>query len=205
MLQVIPKNLSFEEYLTYEDGTDTRYQLINGELVVMAQPTGQHATIAEFLNDEFRAHIKQLNLPLVSKQGAIALEMPQVKGKDSARIPDVCVVTAEQWQRMRTKTAAIALNEPPPVLVVEIVSTNWRDDYLKKLADYESLSIAEYWIVDYLALGAARYIGTPKQPTVSVYQLVEDEYQVSQFHRSERIISPTFPELSLTAEQVFSS
>ncbi|MUL36975.1 hypothetical protein BWI75_11615 [Gloeocapsopsis sp. AAB1 = 1H9] len=63
---------------------------------------------------------------------------------------------------MKTQSAAIALTEPPPLLVVEIISTNWRDDYLKKLADYEVLGIPEYWIVDYLALGAARYIGTPK-------------------------------------------
>jgi len=35
---------------------------------------------------------------------------------------------------------------------------------LKKLADYEALGIVEYWIVDYLALGASRYTGKPKQP-----------------------------------------
>jgi Uma2 family endonuclease len=54
------------------------------------------------------------------------------------------------------------------LLVIEIVSTNWRDDYHKKFADYEALGIAEYWIVDYLGLGGRRYIGSPKQPTVSV-------------------------------------
>ena len=205
MIQAIPKNISFEEYLTYEDGTDNRYELVNGELIAMGQPTGQHAEIAEFLNDEYRSHIKQLGLPLVSKQGAIAIAMPQVEGKDTARIPDVCVVTAEQWQRLRTKTAAIALNEGPPVLVVEIVSTNWRDDYLKKLADYEALGIPEYWIVDHQALGAARYIGTPKLPTISVYQLIENEYQVCQFRGSDQIVSPTLPELTLTVEQVFSA
>lgn len=37
----------------------------------------------------------------------------------------------------------------------------------------------------------------------SVYQLVEGEYQVSQFRRAEQIMSPTFPDLALTAAQVF--
>ena len=87
--------------------------------------------------------------------------------------------------------------------MVEIVSTNWQDDYLRKLADYETLGILEYWIVDYLGLGATRYIGRPKQPTISVYQLVEGEYQVNQFRGPEQVISPTFPSLALTAAQVF--
>jgi Uma2 family endonuclease len=86
-----------------------------------------------------------------------------------------------------------------------------RDDYGHKFIDYEALQISEYWIVDYLGLGGRRYIGSPKQPTFSVYQLVDGEYQGQQFRGSdslsetlrERIISPRFPELNLTAEQVF--
>ncbi|MFM7366297.1 MAG: Uma2 family endonuclease, partial [Sphaerospermopsis kisseleviana] len=88
-------------------------------------------------------------------------------------------------------------------LVVEVVSTNWRDDYHKKLADYEEMGIVEYWIVDYAALGGRVFIGNPKQPTISLYQLIEGEYQVSQFRDDDLIISPTFPELKLTANQIF--
>lgn len=69
----------------------------------------------------------------------------------------------------------------------------------------EEMGIPEYWIVDYLGLGGRRFIGNPKQPTFSVYQLVEGEYQVSQFRGDNRIESPTFPELNLTAQQVFSA
>jgi Uma2 family endonuclease len=90
-------------------------------------------------------------------------------------------------------------------LVIEVVSGNWRDDYGHKFIDYEALQIPEYWIVDYLGLGGRRYIGTPKQPTFSVYQLVDGEYQVQQFRGGDRIVSATFPELSLTAEQVFAA
>jgi Uma2 family endonuclease len=88
-------------------------------------------------------------------------------------------------------------------LVIEVVSTNWQDDYLIKQAEYEKLGIAEYWIVDYLGLGGRRFIGNPKQPTISVYYLLEGEYQVSLFRGSDRITSPTFPHLNLTAEEVF--
>lgn len=90
-------------------------------------------------------------------------------------------------------------------LAVEVVSTNWRDDYLRKLDDYELLGIPEYWIVDYLALGAMRYIGSPKQPTLSVYQLIDNEYQIQKFRGTDRIISQIFPELSLTVNQIWNA
>jgi Uma2 family endonuclease len=88
---------------------------------------------------------------------------------------------------------------------VEVVSTNWHDDYALKLEDYETMGIQEYWIADYLGLGGRRYIGNPKQPTLSVYQLVNGEYQIRQFRGNERIESRTFPQLNLTAQQIFSA
>lgn len=44
-------------------------------------------------------------------------------------------------------------------LAVEVVSTNWRDDYHLKFADYEEMGIPEYWIADYLGLGCRKFIG----------------------------------------------
>ena len=32
-------------------------------------------------------------------------------------------------------------------LVIEVVSTNWRDDYGHKLVEYEAMGMEEYWIV----------------------------------------------------------
>ena len=61
----------------------------------------------------------------------------------------------------------------------------------------------EYWIIDYLGLGGKRFIGNPKQPTFSVYQLIDGEYQVKLFRQGEGIEPPTFPELKLTAQHVF--
>jgi len=87
-------------------------------------------------------------------------------------------------------------------LIIEIVSTNWRDDYYVKYADYEEMGISEYWIVDYAALGGRNFIGNPKQPTISVCNLVDEEYQISRFRDDERVISQTFPELNLTANQI---
>jgi Uma2 family endonuclease len=72
-------------------------------------------------------------------------------------------------------------------LIVEVVSINWRDGYGYKLVDYEALGIPEYWLADYLGLSGRRYIGNPKQPTLSVPQLIACEYQVSQFRGNYRV------------------
>lgn len=103
----------------------------------------------------------------------------------------------------RWKKEAILSQGASIALAIEIVSTNWRDDYYLKYADYEEMGIAEYWIVDYAALGGRNFIGNPKQPTISICNLVDGEYQVSKFQNCDRLISQTFPELNLTAIQIF--
>jgi Uma2 family endonuclease len=49
------KKITLAEYLTYDDGTDTRYELVDGELTRMSLATGEHGDISEFLNDEFNS------------------------------------------------------------------------------------------------------------------------------------------------------
>ncbi len=108
------------------------------------------------------------------------------------------LVNEPLWEKESTVVQAASIP-----LVVEVVSTNWRDDYFTKLGKYEEIGIPEYWIVDYLALGGRKFIGKPKQLTISVYSLVEGEYLLNQFRGDDRIESPTFPELTLTAQQIF--
>jgi Uma2 family endonuclease len=38
-------------------------------------------------------------------------------------------------------------------LVAEVVSTNWQNDYARKVEDYALLGIPEFWIIDYLGIG----------------------------------------------------
>ena len=64
------------------------------------------------------------------------------------------------------------------------------------------MGIPEYWIVDYKGLGGKLFIGNPKQPTISVYVLEDDEYKLTQFRGDEIINSPTFPDLKLSVNQI---
>lgn len=164
------------------------------------QPTGKYEEIVEFLAAELTVESRRLQLP--DRFPKHALIKPP--GKDSGYLPDVLVVDRDAlqdeplWEKSSTITQGKSIS-----LVVEVVSSNWRDDYLNKLRDYEEMGIYEYWILDYLGLGGRRYIGFPKQATISVYQLVDGEYQVTQFRENDKFESPTFTELDLTAGQIF--
>ncbi|WP_414516333.1 Uma2 family endonuclease [Nostoc sp. PCC 9305] len=198
MFQALPKTIAFEEFLNWKpDGG--RYELHDGVIVEM-QPVGDHEEINGFLAGEVTLEFKRLKLPyLIPKQALV-----KVPDKESGYSPDVIVINQNNlsaepmWKKSSTVTQAASVP-----LVIEVVSTNWKDDYAHKLVDYETFGVPEYWIVDYLALGGRRYIGNPKQPTISVYYLVDGEYQVNLFWGNDRIISPTFPELNLTAKQIF--
>lgn len=104
------------------------------------------------------------------------------------------------WRSNRS--AYSALREPIQ-LAVEVISTNWENDYIDKLDEYQRLGIPEYWIVDYLALGSRDYLGNPKVPSVFVYLLdAESRYQHTRFQGASLLVSQTFPELTLTVEQI---
>ncbi|NEQ75175.1 MAG: Uma2 family endonuclease [Okeania sp. SIO2C9] len=194
------KLMNLEEFWDwYPDGYG-RFELHNGEIVEV-QPTGTHEKVAGFLALELGVEIKRLNLPFfIPRQGLIKA----IDSDKSAYIPDVMVLddnameNEPMWKKRSTITQGKSVK-----LAIEVVSTNWQDDYLSKLGEYERLGINEYWIVDYLGLGGRRYIGDPKQPTISVCNLVESEYAINLFRGQDVLSSPTFPELNLTAEQIF--
>ncbi|WP_392477304.1 Uma2 family endonuclease [Nostoc sp. C110] len=201
MTQALPKIVTFDEFITwYPENSAVRYELHNGEIVEMSQPTGKHERIKGFSAAELTLEFRRLNLPYFIPNQAIVKPPERESGyfPDVLIINDAALVDEPFWEKSSTLTKGASIP-----LVIEVVSTNWRDDYYLKLADYEEMGIPEYWIVDYAALAARKFIGNPKQPTVSVYQLIDGEYQVSQFRGSNRIISPSFPELILTAEQIF--
>jgi Uma2 family endonuclease len=201
MTQALPRLVNFEEFVEWlPENSAVRYELHNGDIVEMAQPVGEHEEVTGFLTIKISAQIDRLGLPYgIPRQ--VIVRPPE---KDSGYCPDILVlnranlVNETLWQ----KQSIISLGASIP-LAIEVVSTNWRDDYYLKYADYEEMGIAEYWIVDYAALGGRNFIGNPKQPTISVCNLVDGEYQVLKFRDNDGILSQTFPDLNLTANQIF--
>jgi Uma2 family endonuclease len=200
MIQAIPKHVTFDEFIAWypEDG---RYELIDGQVIEM-QPTGKHEEVTEFISRQLILETSRLRLPYRFPTRALV----KAPSWETGYLPDVLIVDRDalKSEPLWGKAATITQGASIP-FVVEVVSTNWENDYARKVEDYETMGIQEYWIADYLGLGGKRYIGNPKQPTLSVYQLVNGEYQISQFRGDDRIESRTFPQLNLTAQQIFSA
>jgi Uma2 family endonuclease len=201
MTQALPKLVNFEEFVEWlPENSGVRYELHNRNIIEIVQPVGEHQEVTGFLTVKIAVEIKGLGL-FYGIPNQVIVRPPE---KDSGYFPDVLVlnranlVNETLWQ----KQSVLSLGASIP-LVIEVVSTNWRDDYYLKYADYEEMGIPEYWIVDYAALGGRNFIGNPKQQTISVCNLVDGEYQILKFRENDRIVSQAFPDLNLTANQIF--
>jgi Uma2 family endonuclease len=195
---ILPKLITFDEFLEWKP-ENKLYELHQGVIIEM-QPTGKHEEISGFLSVEISFLLRQKQLSyFIPKQALVKLP-----NEDTGYLPDVLVVNRDAlkdeslWEKYSTLTNGFSIP-----LVIEVVSSNWRDDYLTKLRDYEELGINEYWIIDYLGIGGSRYIGKPKQATIFIYQLIDHEYQVEKFTNNDQIKSSIFPELDLTVHQIF--
>ncbi len=185
------QKLTFAEYLIYDDGTDTRYELVDGALVPMSLGTGKHGAVIRFMVRQFDDALARLGKPWVALPALVGVRSPRGKRWDTSRIPDVTVLSLAQWESMADREAVLDLNEPPPLLVVEVVSPSTKtDDYRSKRSEYGLLEIPEYWIVD------------PMAEKITLCLLDHQFYDSKEFRDNDMLHSPAFPDLNLTAAQV---
>ncbi|MBH8575130.1 Uma2 family endonuclease [Nostocaceae cyanobacterium CENA369] len=200
MFQSVPKILTIDEFITHY-GDSEIYELIDGELIEM-EPTGPHEQVSAFIGRKLNVEIDRQDLCYFIPHRCLI----KLLGTNTAFRPDVIVLDRTQlineplWQQEPVITSAKSIK-----LIAEVVSTNWQNDYARKFEDYALLGVSEYWIVDYLGIGGREYIGKPKQPTITICTLIEDEYQKKLFQNNEQLVSSSFPNLQLTAQQVFAA
>jgi len=203
MVQALPKAklVTFEEFIKWKPEGGF-YELHDGEIIEMNPPLGKHESRTGFLSRKLTVEFDRLNLPyFIPKQ---ALVKPPTT--ESTYCPDVLLIDSTNLvnEPLWEKESTVIQSDSVPLLI-EVVSTNWRVDYYRKYSDYEEMGIKEYWIVDYQPFGASKFVGEPKEPTVSVCSLIGDEYQIKQFRDNDQIISQVFPKLNLIANQILLS
>ena len=178
--------LTFAEYLKYTDGSDRRYELVNGELIPMSLGTGQHGAIIKSIERSLE-EIASQNRDWVVLPGLVGIGSPRGGKWYTCRIPDLVIIPVEQWRTLATREAVIEFTQSPPLLVVGVVSesTKTTDDRAKR-SEYSILDIPEYWIVD------------PLLAKITIFTLDEGWYEPAEYRGNERIQSPTFPSLQLS-------
>ena len=191
MIQAQKQKLTFEDYLTYEDDTDNRYELIDGELVTLPPESEPNTAIVSYL---FLMLVNSGIAWRCIKLHICEIQVPILREGDAAnRYPDLVVLRPEHIL-LTASRLTVTLDMPPPQLVVEVVSpgrVGRERDYDRKRAQYAARGIPEYWIVD------------PQEQMVAVLRLESGQYvEVGVFQGEQGLVSPAFPQLSLTAQQV---
>ncbi len=138
---------------------------------------------------QLQRHFVTQNLDLIANSLATGV----CTEENSSRIPDIVICSQKIWEDVLPRSGAGVLDFPEkPLVVVEIVSTNRRDDYVIKRYEYKVAEIPEYWIVD------------PKKQRVRVYTQPQDEesYNFTDFTEESVLISSQFPQLELSVKEL---
>lgn len=192
------QTLTVDQFIA-QYGNESCYELADGELIDM-EPTGPHETVSGKLATQIGIAIVHAKYPWFIPRTCLVQPFADVA---TARRPDIIILdetlldNEPLWQRQPVITSGRSIK-----LVVEVVSTNWETDYARKVEEYALLGIPEYWIVDYRGLGGIAFIGKPKQPTFTVYQLDRDEYRQQQYRLGEAIASGLLPNLQLRLDDI---
>jgi Uma2 family endonuclease len=187
------RRMSLEEYLTYDDGTDTRYELEDGVLVEMGAENPLNPRIAMLLVFLFA------DLGIPRKNLVIGHQIGVSSSKATARQPDLVVHSDQSMAAILDDGKLLRAELPAPLLVVEVASSTKTDkksrdrDYIQKRSEYAKRGIPEYWIVD------------PEKAVVLVLTLVGSAYQETRFTGNMVIVSPSFSGLTITADEVLTA
>jgi len=184
------RRMTLQEFLTYDDGTDKRYELEDGVLVPMGAEASVNISITFFL---VQAFLRILGYHRLGNK--IHLEVRSHHA--TVRDPDLVIHSEDSAAALVGRSeACLTLDDPNPLIAIEVVSPgteskpNYQRDYVQKPTEYADRGIGELWQID------------PKREWVKVGTLTDGEYQFITFRGDDAIVSPTFPELTLTAAQI---
>ncbi len=184
-MTVATSRMTLADFLAYDDGSDQRYELENGEMILMPAESDINQRIASFLFALF------LGLGIPSYRLRIGLEVAVNSTHVGVRLPDLALLSEEGAEELAgAKRSIVSMDMPAPLLLVEVVSKGQeKRDYRHKRSEYAARGVAEYWIVDPLAA------------QVTILELVDGFYEEQDFKDADCLISTVFPELNLTAAQ----
>lgn len=180
------RKLTLAEFWALELAPDSRYELVAGELRAMPPESEQNRRLA------MRLLAFLLQQGFEPEQLTLKTELVTLGARATVRLPDLMLLSPELAAELAGATrSTIAVDMPPPLLVVEVVSpgqANADRDYRYKRSEYGARGIGEYWIVD------------PQRRKVTVLVLVNGFYEESVFEAGEAIRSPLLGTVALALE-----
>ncbi len=187
------QRMTLDEYLNFEDGTETRHELVDGGFVEICAESTLNIAIGSFL---FAMFLQVVPHYLIHK----GTEIETPGGLATSRYPDLLVLTEACAAALKGKSCSIITVEmPAPALVIEMVSPgepgelNYDRDYVQKPVEYAARGIPEYWILD------------PHRQVVAVLKLEGKADKKQEFQGEQVVVSTSFPALKLSATAILSA
>ncbi|WP_017296162.1 Uma2 family endonuclease [Geminocystis herdmanii] len=185
--------LTFSDYINQCYRLDRTFEFIDGKQKEVKQNRFQKYII-RLLIWTFEEEIKRLKLPYKVAKNLI-IRTVYNQDKQRGRVSHLAVINEDIWRNNISVYGAII---EPPELVIEVISANWRRNYLYKVKEYQKFGVKEYWLIDYLGSFVSNALGKSPIPTIIIYQSINDKYKVNFFSQDNKLRSTIFPELSLT-------
>ncbi len=174
--------MTYDQYrLLPDDGK--RYELIDGELLIIPTPSPRHQRILGELFFQLSPYVEENGL------GEAFLSPLDVVFEEHLVLePDILFVSREKTNIVGEEAIHVA-----PDLVVEILSpSSFYHDLRRKMRLYAQFDVQAYWIVD------------PEKQTLDLYGRAGKELQlVRQFASHETFESPLLPGFRLAVSSIF--
>ena len=173
---------TYKDYKSLPESETKRYELLEGELIVVPSPTTYHQQISRRMEFLLLKHVEANDLGEVLNAPLDVV----LSGEDVVQ-PDILFISRE---RSNIITEEI---KGPPDLIIEILSPGTEDydrGYKKTL--YARHGVKEYWIVD------------PEAKTVELFSLGEKGFELHRAYKgTERLGSPLLKGLAIDLRKVF--
>lgn len=148
--------VTYEEFLELTEGSEQRYELIDGIVYNLASPSYKHQHAVNELHGTFYNWFK--GKPCTPLTSPFDITLEKEKTNICVVQPDLVVICDKDRIDERGKYMGT------PDLVIEVLSPSTRSkDMIPKLDLYRQCGVKEYWIVD------------PMKALVTVYSLLDGE------------------------------
>ncbi len=177
---------TYEDYKSLPESETRRYELLQGELVMVPSPNTYHQRISRRLEFLLLGYIESKNLGEIF-DAPYDVVLGEGKEREVAQ-PDILYVSKERSQIITEEEIQGA-----PDLVIEILSPATADrDRTYKRTLYARHGVKEYWIVD------------PEAETVEVLVLGKRGFErAAAYGKADRLRSPLLSGLEIKLGEVF--
>jgi Uma2 family endonuclease len=180
---------TYEDYKNLPESETKRYELLEGELVMVPSPNEPHQRVSGNIGFLLRQFIRERKLGMV-----YSAPLDVVLSRENVVQPDIIFIS--------NKRMAIVTEENikgAPDLVIEILSpsTSERDRTLKRTL-YARHRVKEYWMVDPMEKGIEVYSLKRLGPSKKI-----GFRRLKKYTAPEKLHSPLMTELEVPLEEVF--